>query len=221
MKSYNVEQGSMEWHDLRLGRPTASEFKKIITPSKGDLSKSCRNYIAQLIQETRVPFYPEHAEAFTNRSMRWGKEIEAEARNWYAYETGLDVVQIGFITTDDGRFGCSPDGIIMDSGKAVGGLELKCTDPGRFPGDSNVHTEWLLDGILPLEHKCQVHASLAISDLEWWDFVSFRPPIKDAENFLPSLKIRVYPDDFTKAVKAAMEPFWEQYQAALKRIKEL
>ena len=38
MKFYEVEQGSRRWYEIRAGRPTASNFHRIITP-KGEPSR--------------------------------------------------------------------------------------------------------------------------------------------------------------------------------------
>ena len=51
-----------------------------------------------------------------------GMIVEEEARPWYALEYDKLVKQVGFITTEDGRFGCSPDGLI--EGEECG-LEIK------------------------------------------------------------------------------------------------
>src|SRR5258707_9480021 len=41
-----------------------------------------------------------------------GMIVEEEARPWYELEYEKSVRKVGFITTDDGLFGCSPDGLI-------------------------------------------------------------------------------------------------------------
>jgi hypothetical protein len=53
--------------------------------------------------------------------MEYGSGTEEEARNWYAFQHDVEVQQVGFITTDDGRLGCSPDGLILKAGEIVGG----------------------------------------------------------------------------------------------------
>jgi hypothetical protein len=52
MKIIDCVQNSDEWIAARLGIPTASEFHRIITAVKGDLSKSARKYAAGLVAET-------------------------------------------------------------------------------------------------------------------------------------------------------------------------
>src|SRR5512142_2020977 len=51
MKIHDVAQRSPEWHALRLGKPTASEFHKIITPKTGKLSSQARKFACRLIAE--------------------------------------------------------------------------------------------------------------------------------------------------------------------------
>ena len=44
MKFYDVEQGSARWYQLRLGRPTTSNFHRIVT-AKGEPSKQALAYM--------------------------------------------------------------------------------------------------------------------------------------------------------------------------------
>lgn len=69
---------------------------------------------------------------FFSYAMQWGTETESMARLQYQRSTGNEVVEVGFHrhpTVD--WFGDSPDGIIVDSesGKPLGGLEIKCPKP--------------------------------------------------------------------------------------------
>lgn len=58
---------------------------------------------------------------FQNAAMKTGQVQEPEARMAYEAHTGNLVQEVGFITTDDGLFGLSPDGLI----DADGVLEVK------------------------------------------------------------------------------------------------
>jgi len=51
MHIINLEQGSDEWLKARLGKPTASRFGDIITPDKGDKSKTYTTYLYELLGE--------------------------------------------------------------------------------------------------------------------------------------------------------------------------
>jgi hypothetical protein len=201
MKIYDVEQGSQEWIKLRLGRPTASNFKRIVT-SQGKFSKSCERYIDQLRGEAKALYLPSAAEKYTSKAVQWGIETEAEARRWFQMESGYRIQKIGFITTDDGRFGCSPDGFVIGhNGDFIGGLELKCPEP-------EAHSRWqrqLAQGIFPSEHVAQVHGGLMVSNLPAWWFVSYCPG-------LDPINSRITPDEYTDELRVALERFWMRFQ---------
>ena len=132
-----------------------------------------------------------------NQAMKWGVETEAEARNWYSMETGIDVLEVGACETDDGRFICSPDGLCGEDG----GCEIKCPSAAT-------QVKYLLAGTLPDEYRVQVHGSLVVTSREWWDFLSYAPG-------LPPFVLRVHPDAFTTLLAKALHQWYDQFQATL------
>lgn len=203
MKFFNVEQGGEEWVKHRLGIPTGSQFDRIMTPKKMQLSASADGFIAELIGEALSPYLPERAETFTSRAIEWGRQTEEEARKYYAMERDATVTNGGFCTTDDGRLGCSPDGLVGDDGC----LEIKCPQPGT-------HVQYLIDGGLPDSYKCQVHGHLVVTGRKWCDFLSYSIG-------LPPFLIRVEPDEFTlKLSQVIYEQFLPRYDELLAKIKE-
>lgn len=203
MKYHDVEQGSDDWFRMRLGIPTASNFDKIMTPKKMELSKSADTLIAELIAEKISEILPERAETYSSRAMEWGKQTEEEARRFYCMDQNVTTTNGGFCTTDDGRIGCSPDSLVNGDGC----LELKCPQP-------KTHVQYLLDGVLPDEYKPQVHGHLIVTGRKYCDFVSY------ALNF-PPLIIRVTPDEYTlKLSQVIYEQFLPRYDELLAKIKE-
>jgi hypothetical protein len=207
MKIIECTQYSPEWWEARCGIPTASQFDRIITAAKAEPSKQMDGYIAELIADKASltpPFFTERGGH--TAEMRNGIDCEPEARRFYEADRGLDVRLAGFIATDDARFGCSPDGLVVDgAGEIVGGLELKCPMLKTQAG-------YLLKGGLPDDYKAQVHGQLLVTGLPWVDFLSYSPG-------LPALLVRVEPNDFTKKLASALEVFWEKYQQALAYIE--
>tara|TARA_R110000803_G_scaffold43701_6_gene93040 strand:+ start:641 stop:1312 length:672 start_codon:yes stop_codon:yes gene_type:complete len=201
VKRIDCPQYSPEWWTARLGVPTASNFAKIITPAKGDRSTSDDGYIAELIADHFDPYYG-CPEDYITDAMRRGTEMEPEARNFYAFERGLDVEQVGFCLTDDGHFGASPDGM-----PGEGALELKC--PLR-----KTQVEYLLGGVLPTKYKPQCHGHLVVTGAPWCDFMAYCPG-------MPPLLKRVEPDDYTEKLRDALAAFWIKYRSAVARIEEL
>lgn len=59
---------------------------------------------------------------FETWQMKRGHELEPDARMEHEIQTGLLVQRAGFVTTDDGVFGASADGLIGEDG----GSEYKC-----------------------------------------------------------------------------------------------
>lgn len=202
MQAFDFTQYSPEWFAARRGIPTASEFSSILTPKTMKLAAAHETYIHRLIGDIFDPMYGQ-VEEYASAAMRRGLAFEPESRAYYELHTGLDTQAIGFALTDDGRFGCSPDALVGKRGL----LELK--NPS-----AHTHVAWLLAGVLPDEHKPQVHGELIVTELDWCDFLSYCPG-------LPPLLVRVFPNDYTAALRGMLELFWEKYQAALSKIKAL
>lgn len=208
MKQYLVQQGSDDWFALRIGRPTASEFKRIITGRQMKYSTASAGYIDQLIGEAGHHAdgrYPVRAESYTSRSMDWGQENEIEARAWYDMQLpGKQKARLaGFCTTDDGRFGCSPDALVDPDG----GCEIKC------PFKPGIQMGRFRKGVVPLDCLAQVHGNLIVTGRKWWDFVSYC-------HGCPPLLVRVEPNEFTDKLREYLERFWSDYQRVLVSLKE-
>ncbi|WP_334166295.1 lambda exonuclease family protein [Achromobacter mucicolens] len=111
---HTAPQGSQEWLDARRGVITGSRFKDCRDKLKGGApSKKCLSYAMDVARERvggRTP------DVFANAAMRTGTEQEPFARAAYEAKTGNFVEEAGFITTDDGLFGVSVDGLVDDEG---------------------------------------------------------------------------------------------------------
>lgn len=190
----DIEQGSEEWHRLRLGIPSASNFHRIITPAKGEPSRQAIGYRRELLAEwlTGAPSGPKQ-----NYWMQRGTELEAEARAYYEMYAGCEVEHVGFVwQDDDNTVGCSPDGLVGDDG----GVEIKCPAPAT-------HVGYILDQKIPTDYIPQVQGSLWVTGRTWWDFVSYSPGLEplvirvERDNeYISNLK-----DSVNKFVRALLE----------------
>lgn len=195
----DLEQGSDEWFAARLGIPTASRFKDIVTPANGDKSKSYKAYMYELIAERLTK---ERDEFFKSDWMQRGNEVEPLARASYEFIHDVEVKEVGMILNDAKTIGISPDGLIGDNG----GLEIKC------PKASTV-VKYMLNDTLPLEYKPQVMGSLMVSDREYWDFLAFHPSMDFFE-------VRVHRDEtYIKKMKQHMDDFVDELQNSFERLK--
>jgi exodeoxyribonuclease (lambda-induced) len=196
------EQGGLEWLTARAGVVTASEFGNLVTDKweirKGEMPKT---YLNKKLAErwTGQPMQ----DGWVSHAAEDGNLLEEEARNWLAFKFGDEIHRPAFITTDDGRAGCSPDGVI-----GTAGIELKC------PQAPN-QVKYLLAGGLPEEYGPQVHFSMFVTRWQKWHFISYG-------RRLPKLVLVVERDEKIQAVIAdALAGFLERLDAAYARLVEI
>lgn len=176
MKIHDVEQRSPEWYALRAGKPTASEFSKIIT-STGEPSKSASGYAITLAVEL---FAGKPVDAWEgNGWSERGKELEGEAIRLYEFANDVLVQAVGFVTDDAETTGCSPDGLVGDKGM----VEVKCLK-------AEIHTKAILyfqkNGKCPTDYVQQTQGQLMVCGRSWCDLIFYHPE-------LPLLVIRQEP----------------------------
>ena len=199
MKIINCEQGTPEWNAVRCGIPTSSSFDKIIT-SRGEPSKQREKYLYTVAGEKVSGIKVETYQSF---AMQKGVEKEEEARNYYKMLYDVEVQKVGFCLADNGRYGCSPDGLIDKSG----GVEIKCPEIHTHVGYM-VNKEALLK-----DYYQQVQGSLFVTKCKWWDIMSYFAGLNN-------VIIRVTPDKtFFKALEVELEVFTKELDELVERIK--
>ena len=201
---HDVEQNTDEWLALRAGKPTASEFSKLVT-STGAPSKSMNDYARVLAAEA----YAGHAvdkwegNQYTDR----GKSLEAEARAWYELYKGVDVEEVGFVTDDLNRYGCSPDGLV-----GPGCVEFKCQIAKEHIKSLEY---WAKNNKPPTAYVAQCQGQIFVCEREWVDLVFYHPD-------LPSLIIRQTPQhSFISALKHQLQAVEAERNVVLKFLKGL
>jgi hypothetical protein len=162
MTEHNVEQGTPEWHKLRIGKLTSSRVADIM---KSDNLK----VVDALIYERSCPDDAlwDTQDGYVSEAMQWGTDHEDEAVQVYTAHTGIEMERVGFCTHDDFEYlGMSPDRLTPDR---TGGVEVKC------PNTKN-HIRTIRMGGLPNEHKYQILQYFLINEkMQWLDFVSYDP----------------------------------------------
>lgn len=198
MKIITCDQGSEEWHQARAGCVTASMFKvaraKLKSgPEKGKPTEAAKNYAFRLAVE-RISGTPLD-EGFSTWQMKRGHELEPAARQMHEEVSGLLVDHAGFVTTDDGLFGASADGLIGGDG----GSEYKCL----------VSPEGLRDVLLGddiSEFIDQVQGCMWITGRKWWHFGLYCPALASIgkDFFLREVE---RDDDFIEAMETELIEF--------------
>lgn len=178
LTTYNVEQRSPEWHDLRRGLITASAIHKLITaktllPANNDIS---RGVITTLAGERLT----DHTEtSFVSDAMWRGVIEEPYAVDMYERVKGVKVDSCGFMVRQlDGgaKVGFSPDGLVGGDGF----IEVKSRAPKK-------HIETVLEGVVPTENVAQIQTGFFVNGRSWCDYISF-------SSAMAFYTIRVYPD---------------------------
>ena len=183
---HRVSQGSGDWLRLRLGLPTASQFHLIVDgdckmrrsrSDKGKPSIMTRHYAFRLAAELLLNEVTESIEGV--EAMEHGKESEPQAVRMYEFEQEIETAECGFLTTDDGRIGATPDRLIVGQPAA---LEVKC------PAAHWVHLRYLIDGFGP-DYLPQAQGQILVGEFDFVDRYSYHramPPVlartfRDAE----------------------------------------
>jgi putative phage-type endonuclease len=162
MKTYNFEQRSLEWYAARAGVITASEIDSLVSPLwKIRESKGVESYMMRKIAERWMGGSPP---TFQSDAMEFGIQMEQRAFDFYRLHYSPDLKQVGFITDDSGKIGCSPDGMIGDNA----GLEIKCPN-------AETHVGYLLSDNVPPIYSAQIQFSLYVTGRAEWNFMSYRP----------------------------------------------
>lgn len=154
---WDIIQGSLSWYELRYGKIGGSTSKGLFVDSDTLLN--------ELISARLEPFEMDD-DSYESPAMQRGNELEPMARRAMSQYVGVEFKECGWIQSDVGLIGISPDGI-SECGKVS--IEIKC--PGR-----KKHTETLRGGVIPLEHCHQiVHSFTANKSLDRLYFCSYRP----------------------------------------------
>lgn len=193
-------QGSDEWLALRVGRLTASDLHKVVDTSfdlrTGDMPKT-------LLYEKLAEAYRGHPlPGFSSWESEEGKAMEDEARKWFFTFHRRKGRNVGFVETDDHKFGASPDALLDDDG----GLELKA------PQVVN-HLRYLIEGRVPPAYLAQVHGCIFATERPSWTFASYK------RNF-PAFVITVKRDDaICEKIKKAVDAFHAKLTDALAKLR--
>lgn len=193
---HSVAQGTTPWLQLRAGRPTASMFDNIVTPS-GNKSESRHKYMQHLLAE-RILRQP--IEGFKSKAMELGNEYESRAIAAYELANDCETYQVGFVTTDNGLAGCSPDRFIVD--QPDGMVEAKA------PNQPSIHVSYLLAAAgASKEYKVQLQSELWVCEKQFVDIISYHAGFPDAI-------FRVNRDeDFIGKLAKAIKEFAEELEA--------
>ena len=208
MKIHEVTQGTAEWLRLRVGKITGTRLKDLMAKDNlGLVDEMIAENVSGLVENS-----------FVSPAMELGIVREPIARQLYLDDLVKKTLfkqfvrEIGFITSDKFDFlGCSPDGLIEEDGKYIGGLEIKC------PGIKS-HVKYLRQQQIPNEYKYQVYNYFLCADsILWLDFVSYCPVFKNKPLFIHRIT-REEIEQELYILEVQIEKFWKKYNEYLTEI---
>lgn len=198
----DITQGSVEWLRLHVGKPTASEFGNIMTPKfaqrTGDMVST---YLSKKVAEA---WRGEPLPGFFSWDCEQGQLLEEEAIPWFELEHDeVTLDRIGFVESDDGRCGCSPDSLIGEDE----GLEIKCPAP-------HTHVGYVLDKVVPEKYLPQIHGSLYVTGRKRWRFLSYR-------RGFPALEVIIERDEeIMQKIGKVLSDFYVKFDTAMAALKQ-
>ena len=204
MIDLEIKQGTEEWHQIRLGKVTASRVSDVMSKIKSGESAGRKNYKMDLVVErlTNTP-----TSSFTNAAMAWGTETEPLARMAYEVHSGNFVETVAFIQHPSIEwFGCSPDGLIGSEGN----LEIKCPN-------TSTHIDYLLAGVPPAKYVPQMQTQMACTGRLWTDFVSYDPRLPPE---LQLFVVRLDRDEaYIQQIEAEVKQFLDEVEQVYLQLK--
>lgn len=155
---FNIDQHSIEWHEIRHGKIGGTRAKELFVKSD--------TLFYKLLAETIEPFDEDFEEGYLSDAMERGNEYEPQAREELNKYTGLEFIECGWIQSDNELIGISPDGITSDLENQC---EIKC--PGAI-----AHLKMCVKNEIAVEYINQcVHAFASNDKLKRLYFCSYRP----------------------------------------------
>lgn len=191
-------QGGPEWKAERKGIPTGSEFAAFMVEQKTVTAKNaltkylCGKLTDAMENDAWEQEAEDKSEMFMARDpwVQRGKALEPIARQRLSEILDAEIVETGLIFHESEGFAASPDGLVVGGDAWVAGCEIKCHNRKR-------HLLDVLAGVLPEDHKYQVHGCMVVTGLRKWHYFGFHPT-------QPHLHVVVEWDDFTDRLEAGL-----------------
>ena len=198
MEIINCVQGEPEWFKARIGSIGGSSIASVVAAGQGKMRKSLLYTLAgEILSGVKY-------EGYRNADMDRGVEQEADARNVYAMEREVEVVQVGLVKQNEFRH-FSPDGLIGTDGM----VEIKCVIP-------KVQVETIDTGKVDGGYIKQIQWGLFICKRYWADFISWSPLVVDCPIWIK----RVERDEkLIKELIGGAEKFIDELKSLVLKIK--
>lgn len=206
---YHCEQRSDEWKELRRGILTGSKMAQWLVNRSNKRDKLARENAICYLLARYSGAWEKKDRAENVEWVKRGREFEGAALEAFEIDAQVETRPLGFARSKFGRFGCSPDGLIVG---ANSGVEIKVPEP-------ETHIFYRRAGVLPEKYKYQVHGCMAVTGADSWFFYSFNPN-EDGDHGLVPLLLEVKRDHETEELHDALIEFSGELDAAIENEKK-
>jgi hypothetical protein len=194
---FDLSQGSTQWYEMHSKIPTASNFDLVLTPKTAKISERRHDYAIRIIAARLMNWQAD--------SLNFIKHVEDGTKNEARAVAAMELIHeietkpLGFATTADGRFGASPDRVVMRGDHVGITVEIKAP---QVPA----HLKRLLLGHAD-EYRCQVAGQLFVTEADKAIFTSWheRMPLYMTETGRD--------EPFIAKLKDALEQFSDELEA--------
>lgn len=207
------------WQTMRRGKITASEFDRFVkldgTLRKGEMPDT---YLSEKLFERWTG--RDKPNTWFSMDVNNGILVEEKAALFAEMEYGLKIQPVGFVSDDDERYGCSPDGLMgwdaLDTDKPtkyLPGIDSKRSGIEMKSPALATHIKYLLNNELPDDYFCQVQGSMAVCGCQTWHFLSY--PLACYLDGFPPLHLVVERDEkFCENLAESLAVFIKRYDEA-------
>jgi len=161
-----IQQQSDAWDKMKLGVISASKAKELLAKPT---SQTYKTYIADLVAQVATGM----RHSVGANSLAWGNDHEDAARSAYEFYFKVKIVELPFIYSDNKmRYGCSPDGLVIEDDNILKGFEIKS------PYNSTNYIKFVCNGNIKKEHELQCQFSMFVTGLDTWDYCNYDPRVE-------------------------------------------
>jgi hypothetical protein len=197
------EQGSEDWHKLRLASIGGSSISKITAKGGKQRTSELYSLAGELLTGLKADHFKfQHADR--------GHDFEGECRDFYSFTTGIETKQVALVRPEGVKYRhCSPDHLVGDDGMG----EIKVRIPSVF-------VEAGTKGLYPITVRKQIQWSLWICEREWCDYIQYCPEMA-LQGINPLIVDRKYRDEeMIKELVEGADKFIEEMLVMVERMKK-
>ena len=178
---HDIEQNTDQWLQMRVGKVTGSAVSTIMANYGKAFGEPAKKYAVKIALE-RITGRAACVENFANESMKRGHVQEPIARKLYENRIEMLVSNGGF--WDNGKTGCSPDGLVGETGlpeikSVLGHVQFATIKRGKYDA----------------KYKWQLVFNLRETGRDWIDYVSYSADFPEGKQLFVS---RHHADEFEK-----------------------